>query len=174
MLSHQTTNPHGLAFRTWAAKATSLFSDRGVEVTTKHAYEIEYKYVWECKDCGVEYGRHSKSVDTERVRCGVQGCGGGLVQVRPVPRGGGKDGRGQGKEGETGKKMGEYQAFVKEWVGVVRRENPGVAQSVVMGIVGRRYQEFKKAKEARVGEGVGGVEDAVLAGKMEVLDLTSP
>ena len=34
--------------------------------------------------CGAEYGRHSKSIDAERHRCGK--CKGLLRQVRPTPR----------------------------------------------------------------------------------------
>jgi SprT-like zinc ribbon domain len=90
-----------------AQKVTSSFRNhekaiyRRVEVTTKHSYQINHKYLWVCigtppnaaKDflnlpdedgCGAEYGRHSKSIDPERHRCGK--CKGVLVQVRPKPR----------------------------------------------------------------------------------------
>jgi SprT-like zinc ribbon domain len=87
---------------------TSTFQDhqkdmyRRVQVTTKHSYEINHKYLWVCvgtppnaaknflslppddDGCGAEYGRHSKSIDPERHRCGK--CKGVLVQVRPTPR----------------------------------------------------------------------------------------
>lgn len=70
-------------------------------MTTKHNYEINHKYLWVCigtpsnaaKDflnlpdedgCGAEYGRHSKSIDVEKHRCGK--CKGVLAQVRPKPR----------------------------------------------------------------------------------------
>jgi SprT-like zinc ribbon domain len=73
-----------------------------VEVTTKHSYEINHKYLWVCvgtppnaardflnlgnedDGCGAEYGRHSKSIDTAKHRCGK--CRGLLLQVRPKPR----------------------------------------------------------------------------------------
>ena len=42
--------------------------------------------------CGAEYGRHSKSVDPDRQRCGR--CKGLLVQVKPRPRGPGGGGGG--------------------------------------------------------------------------------
>lgn len=74
---------------------------RAVEVTTKHSYVINHKYLWACAGsvpsaaraflaieddpgCGAEYGRHSKSIDPEKHRCGK--CKGLLVQVRPKPR----------------------------------------------------------------------------------------
>ena len=70
-------------------------------MTTKHSYEINHKYLWVCagtppnaaKDflnlpdedgCGAEYGRHSKSIDPVKHRCGK--CKGVLIQVRPRPR----------------------------------------------------------------------------------------
>lgn len=38
----------------------------------------------EDEGCGAEYGRHSKSIDPDKHRCGK--CKGVLVQVRPKPR----------------------------------------------------------------------------------------
>ncbi|ETN37860.1 uncharacterized protein HMPREF1541_07483 [Cyphellophora europaea CBS 101466] len=115
MVSGIRDQPHGISFKNWAAKATACLAKAEVggedervratwsacKVTTKHSYEIEWKYLWACvgrdqnsamnflnvqatKGCGAEYGRHSKSIDTERMRCGR--CKGKLVQVRPVPR----------------------------------------------------------------------------------------
>lgn len=48
-----------------------------VQVHVKHSYSIVYKYIYSCQDCGLEYGRHSKSIDTCRHRCGR--CKGQLV-----------------------------------------------------------------------------------------------
>ena len=106
-----------------AQKVTSTFRDhqkeiyRRVQVTTKHSYEINHKYLWVCvgtppnaaKDflslpdddgCGAEYGRHSKSVDPQKHRCGK--CKGILLQVRPKPRKAnpGKTGRSPRKKNE--------------------------------------------------------------------------
>lgn len=61
-------------------------------ITTKHNYEIDWKYLWVCvgkaelstQGCGSEHGRHSKSLDPEIMRCGK--CRGRLEQVRPKPR----------------------------------------------------------------------------------------
>jgi predicted SprT family Zn-dependent metalloprotease len=166
MVSGVTTNPHGREFKAWAAKCSRAFGDRGIEVTTKHSYEIEYKYVWTCTKaaCALEYKRHSRSIDVRTERCGR--CRGVLVQTRPVPRGEG---------------MGEYQAFVKEHMARVRSENPGSPQKEIMGLVGKRYQEYKatRLKESTVRSVGGEVEVAadpvdVLVKKIGFLDLTSP
>ncbi|KIW69660.1 hypothetical protein PV04_05524 [Phialophora macrospora] len=108
MISNVRDQPHGTSFKKWAQKATShlrttnVESWRKVEVTTKHSYAINHKYLWVCtgrprtsamdflkleddEGCGAEYGRHSKSIDVEKHRCGR--CKGFLVQVRPKPRG---------------------------------------------------------------------------------------
>lgn len=108
MVSNIRDQPHGASFKSWARKVTSHLqkSDnevwRKVEVTTKHSYKIDHKYLWVCmgrerskaaeflnleeeEGCGAEYGRHSRSIDTEKQRCGR--CKGRLVQLRPKVRG---------------------------------------------------------------------------------------
>jgi hypothetical protein len=105
-----------------------------VEVTTKHSYAIDYRYVWECVGCGQEYRRHSKSIDPAKHRCGT--CREALVQVRPVPRGVGAG--------------GEYQAFVRENFTRVKGEVGGAGNAVVMEEIGRRYRE-EKARKAEAG-----------------------
>ncbi|KIY02569.1 uncharacterized protein Z520_01034 [Fonsecaea multimorphosa CBS 102226] len=108
MISNVRDQPHGTSFKEWATKVTShlrstdVESWKNVQVTTKHNYAINHKYLWICvgrkektaamdflnldqdEGCGAEYGRHSKSVDVEKHRCG--NCKGRLVQVRPKPR----------------------------------------------------------------------------------------
>ena len=107
MVSGVRDQPHGASFKSWAHKATRHLRQTGnalwkkVEVTTKHSYEINHKYLWICAGkekskaveylnleqedgCGAEYGRHSRSIDVEKHRCGK--CRGLLEQVRPAPR----------------------------------------------------------------------------------------
>lgn len=107
MISNVRDQPHGASFKSWAAKVTTHLRKsevemwRKVEVTTKHNYAINHKYMWVCvgreqtktmeflnidedDGCGAEYGRHSRSIDTAKHRCGK--CKGKLVQVRPKPR----------------------------------------------------------------------------------------
>ncbi|KAJ5871479.1 uncharacterized protein N7529_003832 [Penicillium soppii] len=82
---------HGASFKQWGARCTRaldghpIYGGR-VEVTTKHTYEINHKYLWACVvlGCPFEVGRHSKSVDPVRHRCGR--CRGYLKQIKPVPR----------------------------------------------------------------------------------------
>jgi hypothetical protein len=129
MISNIKNNPHGASFKCWAAKATKAFGDRGVEVTTKHSYEIAYKYCWCCRECGTDYQRHSRSIDTERQRCGK--CRGALVQVRPKPRKNGaekaanKSGEGNGGKNEKEK---EQRSEIK---GRMEERDDGVAGEIL-------------------------------------------
>ena len=88
MISKQLTNPHGAEFKFWGRKMEKAFGHMDVEITTKHSYQIDWKYIWQCVGCLKEIGRHSKSVDTKRMRCGA--CRQEFVQIKPVPRAGSK------------------------------------------------------------------------------------
>ncbi|PSK42580.1 HMG box-containing protein [Elsinoe australis] len=173
--------PHGVEFKSWGAKCSAVFKDRGVKVTTKHSYEIEWRYLWVCAGragtaptpeggqrqgrdqeaigqgdqeghmcydggCGREYGRHSKSIDPAKVRCGV--CKGRLVQVRPVPRKGGKE-------------AGGFAGFVKEEFGRVKGEMEGRGHGEVMAELGRRYRALKTGDGQGRGTGEGELEALV-------------
>lgn len=168
MVSGVKDQPHGKSFKDWGAKATKAFGNRGVQVTTKHNYAIEYKYVWVCggwDGCGTEFKRHSKSIDVSRHRCGV--CKGDLLQVKPTPRGTGK---GNKMPLEPGKKGGKpaitgYAAYVKlHFAGVKRGLPVGSTHKDVMQALSRKYQAEKAA---------GGIStppvDEVLAGVVKDL-----
>ncbi|PBP19203.1 sprT family metallopeptidase [Diplocarpon rosae] len=176
MVSNIKTNPHGKEFKAWAAQCSRHFGHRGVEVTTKHRYTIDYKYVWECVSCSTEFKRHSKSIDPTRHQCGS--CKSKLVQTKPVPR---------ANAGTT--KVSEYQVFVKENMKRLRKENPGSPQKDIMGLVGKEYQIFKASK-LRLGleqslDSVGREEDieskespfgetmGLVVRQLDFLDLTS-
>ncbi|KAL9603656.1 MAG: hypothetical protein Q9219_000975 [cf. Caloplaca sp. 3 TL-2023] len=135
MVSNVKDQPHGTEFKKWAKKCSAAFAHRGVNVTTKHTYEITYKYVWACTHCGTEYKRHSKSIDPARHSCGK--CKEKLVQVKPVPRG-------------EGKGPSEYQKYVKENYARVKKESPEMSMGEVMAMLGR---EFRQIKEKRQEEG---------------------
>ncbi|KAK5686228.1 hypothetical protein LTS10_002344 [Elasticomyces elasticus] len=135
MVSGIKDQPHGRQFKEWSRKCTRAFGSRGVEVSTKHSYQIEYKYVWRCSgdECGTEFKRHSKSIDPKRQKCGA--CRSKLVQIKPVPR---KEAVG-GDGAPTG-----YAGYVKKHYASVKAElGAGVGQKEVMEAVGRRYRAEK-------------------------------
>ncbi|KAK0384236.1 hypothetical protein NLU13_8324 [Sarocladium strictum] len=154
MVSGITNNPHGKEFKGWAAKCSRAFADRGIKVTTKHAYEIDFKYIWECVGCGHEHKRHSRSIDPARHRCGK--CKDELKQTRPVPR---------ATAGKT-----TYQLFVKEQMKIVREENPGKNQKEVMKLLGEKW----KARNAAAKEAEAEKKTSALAEEVaeKIVDLT--
>ena len=166
MISEVRNNPHGAEFKSWGRKATAAFGEsRGVEVTTKHSYQIEYKYVWECVSCGYEFKRHSKSVDPARHSCGK--CKGRLAQTKPKPRGVGAataaGNTGAGRAGQGAKReKSEYQVFVKENFARIKKEREAQGLDAQMGrvmeAVAREYRERKGWKGK---EGVGELEAAL-------------
>lgn len=139
MINGVTNNPHGKEFKVWAAKCSRTFGSRGIKVTTKHTYDIDYKYVWACVSCGAEFKRHSKSIDPSRHRCGT--CKDVLKQIKPVPRGAAKP--------------SEYQAFVKEQMSIARNENPGSPQKDIMRIIAEKWAKKPKGLEATASDQAG-------------------
>ncbi|PWY94393.1 hypothetical protein BO94DRAFT_563051 [Aspergillus sclerotioniger CBS 115572] len=89
MISGVLKDAHGKSFYQWADKVKESLKDhpiygRHIEITTNHDYDIDYKYVWRCVDCSMDYKRHSKSIDVRKHRCGT--CKGLLQQIKPKPR----------------------------------------------------------------------------------------
>ena len=125
--------PHGADFKRWAKIAMSKVPD--VVVTTTHTYEIEYKFNWACTNpqCSFIVGRHSRSVDIVRHRCGL--CRGKLIEVT--------------SSGAPKKKAqpSAYNLFVKQHSKAVRADlvtqKPGVTQADVMKELGRLWREKK-------------------------------
>jgi hypothetical protein len=137
-------------------KCSRAFGSRGVEVTTKHSYAIDYKYIWECVNCGYEFKRHSKSIDPTRHTCGS--CKSKLVQTKPPVR---------------NTKVSEYQLFVKEHFQRVKKENVGASHGNVMEMLGREYREQKEKKKgdvSGVGEKAADVDEMVRGLEVITLD----
>jgi predicted SprT family Zn-dependent metalloprotease len=161
MVSGIKDQPHGASFKAWGAKCTAAFASRGVHVTTKHSYQIDYKYVWRCstEGCWAEFKRHSKSIDPLRHTCGS--CKGKLLQIKPVPRG----------SAVPGGKVGGYAGFVKQHYADVKKSLPaGSTQKEVMEAVGRKYREEKERKAAEATTPKSGVDDLTQALDVVVLD----
>ncbi|KAI9868428.1 MAG: hypothetical protein M1813_005872 [Trichoglossum hirsutum] len=163
MISGVMDHPHGESFKEWAKTCTRAFGHRGVEVTTKHSYTIDYKYIWECTGCGTQFKRHSKSVDPTRHTCGS--CKSKLVQIQPPPR---------------NAALSEYQLFVKENFKEVKRAHPLSPQKEIMSLLGAEYKRERQRAAAAVETGMptsrGGSEGDLdsITGALEDLDLRSP
>lgn len=132
---------------------TLAFSYLSIKVTTTHNYTISFKYIWACASpsCGLEYKRHSRSIDPTRQSCGK--CGARLIQIKPTPRIGRGERAAQGRT-EVRQNRGKYQDFVKTNFAIVRSENPGLGMAGWMMELGRRFrggdaQEAAQASDMR-------------------------
>ena len=137
--------PHGADFKRWAKIAMKKCPD--VVVTTTHQYEINYKFTWRCVDpsCSFIIGRHSRSVDVVRHRCGK--CKSKLIEIS--------------SDGAPKKPPSAYNLFVAENSKIVRERlinsqklskaqahgNRTVKQSDVLKEVGRLWREHKNANK---------------------------
>ncbi|KAF9787011.1 SprT-like family-domain-containing protein [Thelephora terrestris] len=68
VIDKQVKEAHGQIFKKWGSRVMKAYPD--VEVSTRHTYEISYKYEWKCVDCSKIYGRHSKSINPDECLCG--------------------------------------------------------------------------------------------------------
>ncbi|KAI1099845.1 SprT-like family-domain-containing protein [Jackrogersella minutella] len=135
---------HGAEFKAWGARCGREFAGRGIAVTTKHNYAIEYKFIWKCAGCPAEVKRHGRSVDPTRQRCGH--CRGQLVQVKPTPRGAPAD-------PETGaapkRKLTAWQEFMGREMKALSQTNPGMSFKARMAVVSARWAEVQKTQKGR-------------------------
>ncbi|KAI0150633.1 hypothetical protein GGR57DRAFT_472152 [Xylariaceae sp. FL1272] len=172
---------HGAEFKAFGRQvmdaATSKDSKRSlkiprardvqIDVTTRHSYDIEYKFIWRCADCSTEVSRHSRSVDPTKQRCGK--CKSGqLVQVKPIPRGAGSsrnakaklsaegdDSRLKSKANEGGKlekapkKKTAYQEFTAREMKALTITHKGASFKEKMGIVSARWSAHRKMLEEK-------------------------
>ena len=125
--------PHGDVFKRWGRRAMNTFTD--VEVTTTHDYIIQYSHFWTCAECSYTYKRHSKSIDTQKHRCGR--CKGklfiSLEDGTPKPT----------------RAPSAYQQFIQKKSAAVRKtlrkKNKSVSQAEVMRECARLWKEQKEA-----------------------------
>ena len=112
-------------------RITKQFPD--ILVTTKHTYEIDYKYAYTCTNslCGQDFGRQKK-LELSRHVCGA--CKSPLVQTEPAPNTSGKE-----------NKTNPFGLFVKAHFAEVKRENSGKPHKDIMAILSNQYREQKSS-----------------------------
>ncbi|KAH8653330.1 SprT-like family-domain-containing protein [Xylariales sp. PMI_506] len=168
MLNGKPKFAHGAEFKAWGRKCMDVFGEeRGIVVTTKHNYEIDYKFIWRCVECLTEVKRHSRSVDPERQRCGR--CRGVLEQVKPVPRGGGC------RDGKERKKTA-YQEFVSVEMRQLKSQGTDLNFGEIMAVVAKKWKEVQaRANSAKAMNDALDKEVAIQDLEMELgsIDLTS-
>ncbi|KAH7825621.1 putative HMG box protein [Monocercomonoides exilis] len=145
------TRHHGQTFRKWGRRTKSRI---GVEVSTYHHYEIQYKYQWKCEICGQMYRRHSKSIDVEKVRCGV--CSGKLVFIPTQKKEKAKSSthmendensknQTENEENVRNQKLNPFMEFVKRNREDFKTKHPGLSGKEMMKELGILYRQSKNS-----------------------------
>ncbi|XP_033356150.1 dentin sialophosphoprotein-like [Bombus vosnesenskii] len=129
---------HGPFWTKWANKAMKVFPELP-PIRRCHDYEIKTKFTYKCVGCGYSIGRHSKSLDIEKKRCGH--CYGkfelllnkttksGTVQMQTPKR-----------------ELSAFALYVKENYSSVKKER-NIKHAEVMKILGQQFSEIKIAKK---------------------------
>ncbi|XP_072482813.1 germ cell nuclear acidic protein isoform X2 [Notamacropus eugenii] len=84
-LFHGVRDCHGPFWKIYAHRSKVVHPELPM-VKRCHTYEIHYKFIYECTRCKARVGRHSKSVNIQRVVCSV--CRGSLVLLPPTQKAG--------------------------------------------------------------------------------------
>ncbi|XP_018571170.1 MATH and LRR domain-containing protein PFE0570w-like [Anoplophora glabripennis] len=126
---------HGRYWKSWACKAMKTFPELP-PIKTCHDYVINTKYTYKCTGCGYSIGRHSKSLDIERKRCGY--CLGKFeILLNKVS----KKGETKSVPATPKKEATGFALFVKENYGVYKQTN--LKHGEVMKLLGQKFQEMK-------------------------------
>jgi DNA-directed RNA polymerase subunit RPC12/RpoP len=127
-----------------AAKASVACPD--LVVTTCHNYEIAYKFTYLCTVCGRKHGRHSKSVDLERHRCG--GCGGRLrLEARGRAAAAAAADSADAGAAAPATPTNGFAAFVKTHFAAAKSEMPGAPHGEVMKALAARFRAQRAGGE---------------------------
>ncbi|XP_008204887.1 acidic repeat-containing protein [Nasonia vitripennis] len=136
-LINNVSDGHGSFWKAWANKAVKVFPELP-PVSRCHNYEIQTKYTYKCLSCGYSIGRHSKSLDLSRKRCGY--CHGQFeLLINKVT----KDGMVQKKSTAQTKEPSGFALYVKENYHLVKQNGAGIKHGEVMKILGQQFSAVK-------------------------------
>ncbi|KAJ1529888.1 hypothetical protein ONE63_006619 [Megalurothrips usitatus] len=126
---------HGPFWKAWAAKAMKRFPELP-PIERCHTYKIETKFTYKCTKCGYSFGRHSKSLDLNRKRCGY--CY-GTFEVFLTSKGEGS----LQNAPKTPKAPSAFALFVKENYGLLKKENGNLKHGDIMKKLGEKFTSMK-------------------------------
>ncbi|KAF5281282.1 hypothetical protein FQA39_LY05168 [Lamprigera yunnana] len=133
---NQVANGHGEYWKAWLATKVSQRFPELPPIKRCHDYIINTKYTYKCMDCGYSIGRHSKSLDIERKRCGH--CYGKFeVLINKVN----KDGETKSVPVTPKKAPSAFALFVKENYATCK--TPQLNHAQVMKLLGQKFSEVK-------------------------------
>ncbi|CAG9825392.1 unnamed protein product [Phaedon cochleariae] len=126
---------HGMYWKAWAYKAMKTYPELP-PISRCHNYVVNTKYTYKCTGCGYSIGRHTKSLDVERKRCGY--CHGKFeVFINKTD----KKGTTKSVPATPKKEATGFALFVKENYGIYK--TPDVKHGDVMKILGQKFQKIK-------------------------------
>ncbi|CAH1960021.1 unnamed protein product [Acanthoscelides obtectus] len=129
---------HGSYWKSWAYKAMSTFPELP-PIKRCHDYVLNTKYTYKCSGCGYSFGRHTKSLDTERKRCGH--CFGKFeVLINKIS----KKGESKSVPVTPKREATGFALFVKQ--NYSGYKTPDRKHGDVMRILGQKFQEMKVKK----------------------------
>ncbi|XP_071950725.1 uncharacterized protein [Antedon mediterranea] len=126
-LVHGVSDGHGKFWKYWAAKANMAHPEIPV-ISRCHSYVINTKFKYDCSKCGYTIGRHSKSLDTSRYRCGC--CKGEFV-LRPQLDKGGKP--------VKKRQPSKFALYVKDNYSSVKKDNEQMKHADIMRILSQEF-----------------------------------
>lgn len=135
---YQGERGHGATWKRWAARANALLPELPA-IERCHAYDIEYKYIYQCVLCGAKSPAHSKSKKVEKIRCAY--CH-GAIEIYLNKR----NGAGELCPTPVRKATG-FAAFVK--AEYKRLKEPGVAHAEVMRLLSAEYAKLTPEEKRR-------------------------
>ncbi|KYN10507.1 Acidic repeat-containing protein [Trachymyrmex cornetzi] len=131
---------HGVFWTRWATKAIKTFPELP-PIRRCHNYEIKTKYTYKCTNCGYSIGRHSKSLDIEKKRCGY--CYGKFeLLINKITKSGTTVQVQTPKREPTG-----FALYVKQNYNSVKKEKNNMKHADVMKLLGQQFSAIKIAKK---------------------------
>ncbi|CAK9840273.1 protein-DNA covalent cross-linking repair protein [Schizosaccharomyces pombe] len=128
IIDNEMQNPHGACFKAWGKRIMNNMPY--IEITSKHNYDIDFKYKWLCinEKCNKLYGRHSKSINPQKQVCRL--CKSQIKQICPKI-----------------KQPNAFQIFLKENSKRLRKLHPHITHKELMKKLSDEYHRTKDAKQ---------------------------
>ncbi|KAL1491023.1 hypothetical protein ABEB36_011682 [Hypothenemus hampei] len=136
----QVSGGHGPYWKQWAFKAMKVLPELP-PIKRCHAYAIATKFTYRCTGCGYSIGRHSKSLDLDRKRCGH--CYGQFEVLLNKKT---KSGELKSVPATPKKEPNGFALFVKE--NYAQYKDPLKKHGDVMRILGQKFAEIKLSKNS--------------------------
>ena len=137
-LINNVSDGHGSFWKAWANKAMKAFPELP-PISRCHDYDVQTKYTYKCTSCGYSIGRHSKSLDLNRKRCGY--CHGKFeLLINKVKKDGTKS---QKKSTAKTKEPSGFALYVKENYHSVKKSGAATKHGDVMKILGQQFSAVK-------------------------------